>query len=82
MKTLIAGLVAQRKNHRVIVAVLLTAGAFGGWTMSAMLTPNATAFEGSPRLEMTHENELHRRMSAEPVEGRHTAHEGNSHDIR
>jgi hypothetical protein len=57
MKTLITALVAQRKNHPVMAAALLTAGAFGGWTTSAMFTPNATAFEGSSRLEMTRENE-------------------------
>jgi hypothetical protein len=33
MKTLITALVAQRKNHRVIVAALLTAGGCGGWIM-------------------------------------------------
>jgi hypothetical protein len=57
MKTLITALVAQRKNHRVMAAALLTAGAFGGWTTSAMFTPNAIAFEGSSRLEMTREND-------------------------
>jgi hypothetical protein len=57
MKTLITALVAQRKNHRVMVAALLTAGAVGGWTTSAMFTPNATAFERSSRLEMTREND-------------------------
>jgi hypothetical protein len=57
MKTLITALVAQRKNHRVMVAALLTAGGCGGWIMSATFTPNATAFGDSSRLEMTHEND-------------------------
>jgi hypothetical protein len=57
MKTLIATLVAQRKNHRVIVTALLTAGTFGGWIMSAMFTPTGTAFGVSSRLEMTREND-------------------------
>jgi hypothetical protein len=57
MKTLITALVAQRKNHRVMAAALLTAGAVGGWITSAIFTPNATAFEGSSRLETTREND-------------------------
>jgi hypothetical protein len=44
MKTLIAALVGQRKNPRVVAAALLAAGAIGGWAMSTTITANATAF--------------------------------------
>ena len=45
MKTLVNALVGQRRNVAVVVAVLLTAGALGGWAMSTMLS-TATATTG------------------------------------
>jgi hypothetical protein len=51
MKTLITALVAQRRNVRVIAAALLTAGAVGGWAMSAMVSASAAAFEGMSRFD-------------------------------
>jgi hypothetical protein len=46
MKTLITGLIGQRKNVRVIVAALLTAGAVGGWATSTMFAATPAAVEG------------------------------------
>jgi hypothetical protein len=43
MKTLLTALIGQRKNARVIVAAMLTAGALGGWALSATLAPSAAA---------------------------------------
>jgi hypothetical protein len=46
MKTLIRALIGQRKNVRVIVAALLTAGAVGGWATSTMFAATPAAVEG------------------------------------
>jgi len=45
MKNFIKGLLGQRRNGRVTVAALLTAGAVAGWALSAFFTANATARE-------------------------------------
>jgi len=50
LKTRIKMLIAQRRNVRVIAAALLTAGAVGGWAMSAMVSVSA-AFEGVSRFD-------------------------------
>jgi hypothetical protein len=55
MKTLIAALVGQRKNPRVVAAALLAAGAVGGWAMSTTITVNATAFEDLARIKAARE---------------------------
>jgi hypothetical protein len=55
MKTLIAALVGQRKNPRVVAAALLTAGAVAGWATSTTITANATAFEDLARIEAPRE---------------------------
>ena len=52
MKTLITALMGQRRNLRVIAAALLTAGAVGGWAMSAMVSVSAAAFEGASRFDI------------------------------
>jgi hypothetical protein len=51
MKTAIKMLIAQRRNVRLIAAALLTAGAVGGWAISAMVSVSAAAVEVS-RLDM------------------------------
>jgi hypothetical protein len=55
MKTLIATLVGQGKNPRVVAAALLAAGAVGGWAMSTTITTSATAFEDLARIEAPRE---------------------------
>jgi hypothetical protein len=55
MKTLIAPLVGQCKNPRVVAAALLAAGAVGGWAVSTTITANATAFEDLARIEASRE---------------------------
>jgi hypothetical protein len=55
MKTLIAALVGQCKNPRVVAAALLAAGAVGGWAMLTTITANATAFEDLARIEAPRE---------------------------
>jgi hypothetical protein len=55
MKTLIAALVGQRTNPRVVAAVLLAAGAIGGWVVSTTITGNATAFDDVARIEAARE---------------------------
>src|SRR5215211_4782607 len=52
MKTRIKILIAQRRNVCVVAAALLTAGAVGGWAMSAMVSVSAAAFEGVSRFDM------------------------------
>jgi len=52
MKTLITALMAHRRNVRVMAAALLTAGAVGGWAMSAMVSVSAAAFEGTSRFDL------------------------------
>jgi hypothetical protein len=55
MKTLIAALVGQCKNPKVVAAALLAAGVVGGWAMSTTITTNATAFEDLARIEAPRE---------------------------
>jgi hypothetical protein len=52
MKTLTTALIGQRKNIRVIVAALLTAGAVGGWATSTMFAANPAAVEGLRKLSV------------------------------
>jgi hypothetical protein len=55
MKTLIAALVGQCKNPRVVAAALLAAGAVDGWAMSTTIIGNATALEDLARIEASRE---------------------------
>jgi len=57
MKSLITALVGQRKNVRVIVAALLTAGAVGGWAASTMFAANAATIEGLSPFDITRKND-------------------------
>jgi hypothetical protein len=52
MKTLITTLKSQCRNVRIMAAALLTAGALGGWAMSAMVSASAAAFEGASRFDV------------------------------
>jgi hypothetical protein len=57
MKTLIAALVGQHKNTRVLAAALLATGAVGGWALAATLTPNAIASDGLSRFDIARKND-------------------------
>jgi hypothetical protein len=52
MKTLVTTLMGQSRNVRVIAAALLTAGAVGGWAMSAMVSVSAAAVEGASHFDI------------------------------
>jgi hypothetical protein len=52
MKTPTKMLIAQRRNVRLIAVALLTAGAVGGWAISAMVSVSAAAVEGVSRLDV------------------------------
>src|SRR3954463_13333275 len=58
MKILPTALIGQGKNTRVVMAALLTAGAIGGWALSAMLTPGAAAFDGFSRLDLSRKSDI------------------------
>jgi hypothetical protein len=49
MKLTPKALIGQGRNNRVVIGALLTAGAIGGWAISAMFTPSAAAVEGLTR---------------------------------
>jgi len=49
MKLTQKALIGQGRNCRVLMATLLTAGAIGGWAVSAVFTPGAAAVEGLSR---------------------------------
>jgi hypothetical protein len=49
MKLLPKALIEQGKNTRVLIGALLTAGALGGWALSATLAPGAAALEDMSR---------------------------------
>jgi hypothetical protein len=49
MKLTPKALIGQGRNNRVVIGALLTAGAIGGWAISAMFTPSAAAVEGLSR---------------------------------
>jgi hypothetical protein len=66
MKLLPTALIEQGKNTRVVMAALLTAGAFGGWAVSATLAPGATALEGLSRLEMSRKSDMQSLDEAKP----------------
>jgi hypothetical protein len=57
MKLLPKALIGQGKNTRVVMA-LLTAGALGGWALSATFAPGATALEGLSRLDMSRKSDM------------------------
>jgi hypothetical protein len=60
MKTLITALVGLRKNPRVAAAALLTAGAVGGWAISATLSAKATALDDTSRFGIGREANAHK----------------------
>jgi len=66
MKPFITALIGQRKNIRVIVAALLTAGAVGGWATSTMLAANPAAVEGLSPLDMMPKSDM-RKLSLEEL---------------
>jgi hypothetical protein len=49
MKLLPKALIEQGKNTRVVIGALLTAGALGGWALSATFAPGAAALESLSR---------------------------------
>jgi hypothetical protein len=55
MKTLIAALVGQCKNPRVVCRGPTGSGSVGGWAMSTTIIGNATAFEDLARIEAPRE---------------------------
>jgi hypothetical protein len=60
MKTLITALAGLRKNPRVAAAALLTAGAVGGWAISATLSAKATALDDTSRFGIGREANAHK----------------------
>jgi hypothetical protein len=66
MKTLITALIGQRKNVRVIVAALLTAGAVGGWATSTMFAANPAALEGLSPFDIMPKSDM-RKLSVDEL---------------
>jgi hypothetical protein len=66
MKLLPKALIEQGKNTRVVIGALLTAGALGGWALSATLAPGAAALEGLSRLDMSHKSDMQAVDEAKP----------------
>jgi hypothetical protein len=66
MKTLITALVGLRKNPRVAAAALLTAGAVGGWAISATLSAKATALDDTSRFGIGREANAHKLVLEAP----------------
>ncbi|MFL6933812.1 MAG: hypothetical protein ACJ8EJ_04110, partial [Xanthobacteraceae bacterium] len=58
MKILPKALIEQGKNTRVVMGALLTAGALGGWALSATFAPGAAALEGLSRLDMSRKSDV------------------------
>ena len=66
MKLIPKTLNGQGKNTRVTMAALLTAGAIGGWCISAMFTPVAAALEGFSRLDVSRKSDMQSFDEAKP----------------
>jgi hypothetical protein len=67
MKLLPRALIEQGKNTRVVMGALLTAGALGGWALSATLTPGAAALEEMSRLDMSRKGDMQPVDEAKPI---------------
>ena len=67
MKLTPTAMIGPGKNKRVVMAALLTAGAIGGWAISATCTPGAAAPEGSFRFEAARKGDLQSFEEAKPA---------------